>query len=141
MKLDFVLIADHAYADALGKFFILGEFRYIFARAVPVAQPRMALAMRLVANRAEVRDTPSRLQLEMIDGDGNPVLPRTSEIPVQWSDIGPASPAELQALVVVEMQAVPLPRFGDYSFHVFVNGSHLGAAPFSVQLVPQPAAS
>lgn len=138
MKLDFALIADHAYADDRGKFFILGQFQYVFAKQVPVVVRKLTLAMRLSAARAETRDGPGNLELELVNADGQPIIPRSPKIPIPWRDVGPAAPASVQTQVVAEMGNIPLPTFGDFSFMIFVNGVLVGSTSFNVQPMPVP---
>ncbi len=136
MILDLALLADYAYTDSTQKFFILGEFRYLFAASVPAVHPRMVLAIRLIAEKVEVRDGHAKLQIEIVDADANPLVPRSQEAQVGFRPIGPAAPTQAMAQLTIELNNTPLPHYSDYSIHLFVNGQHVGAVAFSVQPVP-----
>jgi hypothetical protein len=142
MQLDFAHICDYAYVGDGGKYYILGEFRFIRVPKVPTRHERLFLAFRVLANKVEVRDTVPKLQIEVTDGDGNPIVPRSPEFPMPFQPLGPEFPALHQAQVIMEMGNFALPKLGDYTFHLFANGNLLGQVTFNVQLVqpPSPAA-
>jgi uncharacterized protein DUF6941 len=139
MHLDFGLLADFAYTDDRNKFYILGEFRYVFARQIPAVHKRMVVAMRITADVVELRGgEPLRLQIELTDADGNPVIPRSPAVPLGFIPLGQAAPSRHIALLTLEVENLVLPQYGDYSFHVLVNNNHLGTVPFTVVQVTPP---
>lgn len=132
MQLEFAHVCDYAYVGDGGKLYMLGEFRYIRSSKLPSRRRRIFVAFRVVAERAEVREGKAPIQLEMTDQDGNPILPRSPEIQIMFRPVGPAAPSMYLAQVVMELDQIQLPRYGDYSVHIFHRGVHLGRATFSV---------
>lgn len=142
MQLDFALLADYAYIEpATSKFYILGEFRYIRARSLPIRHDRMVLAFRVTADVVELRGVEPTMQVEITDADGNAILPRSPEAPIKFGPVGSAAPGKYHAQVRLEIEGMVLPRWGDYSIHIFVNKSHVGAAYFTLSQLPQPPAA
>ena len=136
MQLDFALLADYAYTDNHQKFFILGEFRYVHAPSVPYTHHRMVLAARILADATEVRDQQAQVQMELTDSDGNPVVPRSPEVALRFVPVGSARPAMWMALLTAEISGLQLPRWGDYSIHIFTNGIRLGDVSFTLNQIP-----
>lgn len=127
------LIADHAHVDkAVGKFYILGEFRYIQASNVPARHDRCVVAARWTADLVEVRDRKNTIQVEIVDADANVILPRSEAMPLNFGPIGPAKQSKAHAQLVVNIEGLVLPKYGDYSIHFIVNGSHNGSVGFYV---------
>lgn len=91
MRLDLGLVADSANIDAQGKLYILGEFKYLWAQTFPTVHPSLALVIRLSAPLVEVRGMKAKLQLEAVDEDGSPLLPKSPEMEINFAPVGPAS--------------------------------------------------
>jgi hypothetical protein len=132
MELDFAHVCDYAYVGDGGKLYMLGEFRYIRSRQLPTRKRRIFVAFRILAERVEVREGKAPIQIEMTDQDGTALLPRSPEIQIVFSPVGPASPGRSLCQVVMELDQIELPRYGDYSIHIFSRGVHLGRATFGV---------
>ena len=136
IELNLGLLADNAHIDDRGKLWILGEFRYIFTPTVPATYGKFALVARWIATVVELRGKESTFQIEFVDQDGNPVVPISPKFPLQFGPLGDAAPGKMQAQLVLEMGGVPLPKYGEYAFHLIVNGNHTGHVPLYVAVAP-----
>ena len=132
IKLDFALIADSAHVDKSGKFHIDGEFRYINSSTVPAQHPKCAVVARWIADLVEVRDRENTIEVEIVDEDANPITPRSPQRPLNFSAIGPARMGKAHAQLVLNIEGLILPKYGDYSIHFIVNGTHNGNVRFHV---------
>jgi len=138
MEMQLGLLADSAHIDANGKLYILGEFRYVMARDVPTLQQATMIA-RLVADKVELKSLAAKLQVEIVDQDGNSVMPRSPDMPIQFSEIGPASRGKIEAVVIVQFNGLPCPALGDFRIHLFVDGRAVGTGiPYHVMQAPSP---
>jgi hypothetical protein len=126
---DFALIADNAHIDASGKLYILGEFRYIFAQSFPARHGRFSVVSRWVADMIDVRN-PVMLAMEVVDADGNTVLPRSQQVELKFGPIGPANRGKAQAQLVLELAGMIVPREGAYVLHFFLNNVANGKVSF-----------
>ncbi|HEY6208331.1 MAG TPA: hypothetical protein VIW28_04705 [Gemmatimonadales bacterium] len=140
MQLDLGMLADNAHIDPTGKLYILGEFRYINAVALPALHGRMVLVFRLVADAIEVRDKGTAdLELEVVDQDGHPIgMPRSPKMPIRFAPVGPADRGKWWAQVTIELQGLLLTKVGDYRIFIIANGQNVGSVPFHVQLQQPP---
>lgn len=135
------LLADNAHVDASGKLYVLGEFRYIFSSSVPVQYGHFAVVVRWLADLVEVRDQANTLEIEIVDEDAKIVVPRSPKMTIQFGEVGPAQRGRAQAQVVLNMNGLVLPHYGDYAIHFFLNGTSNGKVVFHVtQPPPAPAA-
>ena len=138
MEVRLAVVSDFAYVEAgTGKLYILGLFRYLHAREVPFVFPRMAVTFVIEAPLVEVRQGIAPIQIELTDGDGRPVMPRSPQMEIRFGAIGPAAPGQALAQVTLELAGLQFPAYGDYSVHLFGPGDrHLGAANFTVTPPP-----
>jgi hypothetical protein len=118
MKLDLGVICDFAYIGDGAKFYILGEFRIIYAKDFPATHARMSLALRIVGRKTEGLE--HKLKLVLVDEDGNSILP-TLEAKIKFGDPGPGAGGRIQAQVALELGGVKFLHEGDYRFDVFVD--------------------
>jgi hypothetical protein len=141
MELQLGLVSDAANVDATGKLYILGEFRYLFATSVPTFHPSMALVLRLVAPTVEVKSQKAKLRLQFVDGDGHDILPANPPaVDIVFGPIGPADRGVSNSQVVLNMGNLPIPRYGDYVIHVWVDERRIGEVRFHVAPPPSQAA-
>jgi hypothetical protein len=126
MRVGVFTLCDYAKGEGL-KMNIMGAFNTIFARETPVVYPLCALAAILRFERIE--EGPKALRISFIDSDGNAVMPTlTPQINVQFS--GAQSEATVQFALV--MQQISLPRFGEYSIDLAVDGRQEASTPLYV---------
>lgn len=126
MRLDLGLIADAASIDSQGKLYILGEFRYLWAKSFPTIHPKMALILRISAPLVEVRELKALMAIEAVDDDGSPLLPRVEGIEIQFAPVGPANRGMAHAQIVLDLNGIPIQKPGDFTFHLWVNNARVG---------------
>lgn len=135
MRVSVFTMCDFARAEG-PKMNIIGTFNTIWAHKAPVVYPLCALAAILRFERIE--EGSKTLRISFIDTDGKPVMPTISpQLNVQFS--GSQSEATVQFAVV--MQQINLPRFGEYSIDLAVDGRQEASTPlYVVQAQPPPQA-
>lgn len=134
------LLADNAHIDPSGKLYVLGEFRYIFSAQLPVQYPHFTVVLRWLAEIVEVRDQQNTIEIEIIDEDGKVIAPKSPKIPIQFGEVGPAARGRAQAQMVLNMNGLVLPHYGDYAIHFFLNGVSCGKVVFYVMQLPSASA-
>lgn len=132
MKLELGLVADNAYIDQSGKFFILGEFKYLSVAAVPTQVERMSLALRITARREEVPSMRAQLELKPVDEDGDALLPPTPPMGIQFSPVGPAAKGWAHSQIVIELGMLPITKLGRFQFGLWLNGNYFADIGFHV---------
>jgi hypothetical protein len=129
LKFELGLIADNVHTDSTGKLNVLGEFQAIGARVAPAVHAQCCVVARWKADASDLRDGGSTLEVEIIDEDGTPVLPKSPPLPMQFGDFLNVR-GKKQAQVILQFQGLTLPRFGAYSVHFFIDGAPAGDVPF-----------
>ncbi len=122
------VLADQAIVARDGKISLIGIFRSIMLRKVPMVYPKFTVA-------AIVRqvDKPTKLSIEVIDLKENQVLAR---LPAS-TFTPPRMGEDLQ--MIVEMVELPFKTFGKHEVRILVDGQVGKFVPFSVNEVPVPA--
>ncbi len=138
IEFDLGLIADHAQVDAGGKLYVMGEFRYIFTERVPAAHPHMSVVARWRADLTPGVDLSAALEVEVVDSDGVRIAPRSPPMEVKFSSVGPADRGKGQCMLILNLNMLQLPKYGDYAIVFFMDGEHNGRVPFTVVIPPQP---
>jgi hypothetical protein len=140
MELEYAFLADAAEVSE-GKTFVLGGGVTILWRAQYPAPLGVVLVAQLTYHRSEA-DTDHTLRVQVIDADGNPVLP---EIQGEMHVGGPAPgmPANVPLGVPLLVPFPPMPvlqRPGAYSVEVILDDRHVKSLSFAVAHPPaQPA--
>lgn len=133
MQVTYAHVCDYAVISD-GKLSAMGIFDRIFANAVPTAHPIMHLAFEIALNPAEVGQ-PFRLLIKLVDQDGHALLELGADGLLQNAVIHPGELVRIPQTLA--LGGVPLPRFGNYSLDIFINGDHKRAVGFVVE--PRPA--
>ena len=127
MKVEIFTLCDAATVDAAGKLNILGSFDRLNAAQAPVTHPQCALAIKLRFERVE--EGPKSIRVAFVDADGTSVMPTlNTTTQVQF---GPSDSTATASLVLV-IQQLRLPKFGEYSIDLAVDGHHEGSIPLIV---------
>jgi hypothetical protein len=135
IKFELGLLADHAQMSADGKLNILGEFEVIYSPQVPTRHGPFFVVVRWQADLSDVRDGNPMLQIEVVDEDGVPVVPKTAKLPLQFAQqIAPKNKVRAQALLT--FQFLELPKYGDYAIHFFINDQPTGSISFHLLAKP-----
>ncbi|HZP60006.1 MAG TPA: hypothetical protein VFB27_06735 [Opitutaceae bacterium] len=128
MKLEIFALCDAANTDSAGRISLLGSFDHISAASVPISRPFCAVVIKIRFERIE--EGMKSLRISFVDDDGNPVMPTIeTQAPVQFTQNTPT--ATLQMILAI--QQIRLPNFGEYSIDLAVGGTHLGSIPLYAQ--------
>lgn len=134
MDLKFALLADFVNETKEGKANIIGEFDRIHSPTVPVVHPFLSIAARFEAHISEGTD--HEVQIGLYDEDGKEILPLSPPIPLKFVAIGRGKP--LRGNIIAQLSGVNFPHYGDYAFHLLVDGRHMASVPFTVAQMPTP---
>jgi hypothetical protein len=135
MKVEIFTLCDAATADSGGKLNILGSFDRLNANTTPVTHPLCALAIKLRFERLE--EGQKRISISFVDSDGKAVMPMLDA----GSQVTfPPGESSVTACIVLQIQQMKLPNFGEYSIDLAVDGRHEASIPLFVKQAgpPQP---
>lgn len=115
MNVEIFALCDAATIS--GKLNILGVFDTLWATTTPVVHNACALAMRVRFEQIESGD--KRVQIAIVDIDGHSVLqPASTTIQVRHR----AGVTSATAQMVIQIQNLQLPRFGEYQIDLAIDG-------------------
>jgi len=103
----------------------------ISASELPVVQPSLGLAVSLRYSFDEAGAR--RLQVRLVDADGRDVMA------VQQTDLALGEPSDSafgSFRVVVAMSQLKFDSYGDYAFHVTIDGNEIARAPLALVASP-----
>ena len=126
MHVNLAVLCDAANVSREGKLNILGEFDSIHASSFPLTYPTMVLVVRMEAHPTEVGD--HRLKLQLIDADGQDVVPPLEGEFTTGRPPFPGVPVRT-APIILQMHGVRFDHPGHYSFELLVDGHHLRSLP------------
>jgi len=130
MKVEIFTLCDAATTDAGGKLNILGSFDRLMAKEAPVTHPQCALAIKLRYERIE--EGQKRIRISLVDSDGKSVMPTLdASTQVQFP---PDEPSVTSCLVLV-LQQLKFPKFGEYSIDLAVDDRHEASIPLFVRQI------
>ena len=127
MKIEIFTLCDAATTDAAGKLNILGSFDRLNAAQAPITHPQCALAIKLRFERVE--EGAKSIRIQFVDADGKSVMP-TLETTAQVRFGSTDSTATASLILVI--QQLKLPRFGEYAIDLAVDGHHASSIPLTV---------
>jgi hypothetical protein len=131
MKVEIFTLCDAATTDAAGKLNILGSFDRLNAKEAPVTHAQCALAIKLRFERLE--EGQKRIRIAFVDSDGASVMPTvetTTQVQFQGAD------SSATASIVLNIQQLKLPKFGEYSIDLAVDDRHEASVPLLVSKAP-----
>ena len=131
MKVEIFTLCDAATTDAAGKLNILGSFDRLNAKDAPVTHAQCALAIKLRFERLE--EGQKRIRIAFVDSDGASVMPTvetTTQVQFQAAD------SSATASIVLNIQQLKLPKFGEYSIDLAVDDRHEASVPLLVSKAP-----
>ena len=133
MNVDVFTLCDFAQNTPGNRMNIVGTFNRIFARQIPAVHPLCAIAVLMPFQQIE--QGTKNIRISIIDSDGRPVAPTLdAQLNVQ---ISPNESAASVPLAVV-IREISLPRFGEYSVDVAVDGRQEASIPLYVLQTPLP---
>ena len=133
MKVEIFTLCDAATSDSGGKLNILGSFDRLNVGCIPVTHPLCALAIKMRFERLE--EGQKRIGISFVDSDGNAVMP-TLDAATQV--VFPQDDSSVTASLVLQIQQLKLPRFGEYSIDLAIDGRHEASIPLFVKQGTQP---
>lgn len=117
-----------AAADYQGRLSILGIFDAIFAENLPALHPQCTVALRIRFSKVE--EGRHGLTLHIVDSDGNMIIPPLN------GDFGIQLPGNEQhgtINLVLNLQGLPLNRYGEYAVNLAIDNHELDSLPFWVK--------
>lgn len=129
------ILCDSA-ADYQGKLCVLGAFDSIYAGKFPAVHPHCALAVRLLFKPEE--EGMHEMKINLIDSDGKNVLGEQGG-PVIRFEV-PEIPDDtffLSRNFVLDLNGLPLPKSGQYSFDISIANKIIARVPLQAMSVPQ----
>lgn len=131
MKITLAALADYASISIEQKLHVLGIFDTIYAQSVPAHHVKSVLVIRTLAEHEDSeKDHPLEIRLE--DEDGQPLFKGAG-----MSRVGKIPPGESStANLILELNNLPLPKFGRYSCVITLDGQEYVRIPLTVAQVP-----
>jgi len=133
MKTEIFTLCDAA-TEQQGKMNLLGSFDHLWARHEPIAHAGCALALKLRFTKIE--EGSHKMRITFGDEDGNLVMPAL-EAPVTVV-IGSGETTATSNLIL-NIQQLKLPKFGEYSIDLAVDGRAEASLPLYVKKLNEPA--
>ena len=133
MKVEIFTLCDAATTDAGGKMNVLGSFDRIQATGTPVMHPLCALAIKMRFERLEEGE--KRIRISFMDSDGAAVMPT---LDANTHVAFPPGEHSMTACLVLQIQQLKLPNFGEYSIDLGVDGRHEASIPLFVRQATAP---
>ena len=127
MEIETFVLCDAA-TDYRGKLNLLGTFDTIYAAKLPVVWPHCALALRIRFSRIEEGRHPVRINF--IDEDGQAILPPLDGAVEMKFPPGVSTSA---TNLIINMDRLKLPRMGEYSINLAVDGRQEKTLPLYVR--------
>lgn len=127
MKLEIFTLCEAAN-DANGKLNLLGSFDHLWARQLPITHPHCAVAMRV--RFARIEEGNHRFKVTFGDADGKLVIPPIeATVGIRFGNDDPTTAAN----VILNITALKLSTFGEYTVDVALDGRQEGSIPLYVQ--------
>lgn len=132
MTVEIFALCDAATVNG-GKLNILGAFDSAYAPQAPGIHAHCALALRLRFARAEEGER--RIQMNIIDADGRPIMPSLNGA---LSIVFNSDDESLVANFIVNIQQLKLEKFGAYSIDLAVDDRHQASIPLFFKPLASP---
>jgi hypothetical protein len=129
MKTEIFTLCDAA-TEQQGKLNLLGSFDHLHSRQEPVAHPGCALAIKLRFTKIE--EGSHKIKIAFGDDDGNLVMPT---IETQIDVLVAPNDSTATANLILNIQQLKLPQFGEYSIDLAVDGRAEAALPLYVRRI------
>jgi hypothetical protein len=125
-----ILLLCEAANDSAGKLNVLGVFDSIMASSQPVLHGAVVVRMRF----NKIEEGRKALKIAIVDVDGKEVFPTlSSNIQVQV----PEGLSSGTVQIVLQIQQLKLPHFGEYQIDVAVDGTVVGTIPLFAKPTPK----
>ena len=132
MRTEIFTLCDAA-TEQQGKMNLLGSFDHIFAKQEPIAHPFSAIAIKLRFSKIEEGN--HKIKITFGDEDGNLVMPA-----IEAPAIFRVAQGETTAVahLILNLQQMKLPKFGEYSIDLAIDGRAEASLPLYVRKMPEP---
>ena len=127
MQIEIFALCDAATAD-FGKLSMLGAFDTIWATKAPTVHSQCAIALRVRFERIERGEHKVIVQFVDIDGK-NVIPPAQGAITMNFPEEQSSSSANL----ILNIQALKLEKFGQYSIDLAIDGQQRASLPLFVK--------
>jgi hypothetical protein len=132
VNVEILSLCDAANTDSTGKLNILGVFDQVMALAEPIVHPACTVAVRMRFDKIE--EGAKALKIAIVDADGREVFPTlNSNIQVRV----PEGLSSGTVQILLGIQQLKLPRFGEYQIDVAIDGRVVGSIPLIAKQIPQ----
>ena len=127
MRCDYAFLCDFA-EESGGKLHAIGiGWTAIYSSSVPVIHPQLSFVASLSGTIAEAGA--KSIELRLIDADGANVIP---PIQAQMNLVVQEPALEGRMNLIINLNSLELRQYGEYAFHLVVQGNDMVRAPFSV---------
>ena len=131
MRCAYSFLCDFAQESG-GKIHALGiGWTDIHAPSVPATHPQLSFVASLHGTIAEAGT--KRVELRLIDADGADVMPRL-EASLEFAVNAPATEGRMN--LIFNLNGIEFPRYGQYAFHLVVQGNEMAQERFNVREPP-----
>jgi len=133
MNVEIFCLCDAATNQG-GKLNILGAFDHVWAKEEPINyNANITIAARL--RFASVEEGEKKIRLSFVDIDGKQILP-----PIEVGMVVkiPTGESTSTLNVVLNIQQIKLPKFGEYSIDLAIDGRQEASLPLYARRMPPP---
>jgi hypothetical protein len=128
MQVEVFSLCDAATVDSVGKLNVLGAFDTIWAAKLPTFYPQCAIALRLRFEGLERGE--HQVAVSFVDMDGKHIIPSANgAISINFPDDQRSGSANL----VLNLQMLGLPQYGEYSIDVTVDATPMANLPLFIK--------
>jgi hypothetical protein len=132
MKVEIFTLCDAA-TESGSKLNILGSFDTLFVVNEPIIHPACAVALKIRFSRIETGQ--HSLKISFVDMDGKKVMPDIEgplNVKIKSGD------ETATANLIMNIQGLRLPGFGEYSIDLAIDGREEGSLPLYVKKIDKP---
>ncbi len=127
MNIEVFALCDAA-TDERGKLNILGAFDTIWSKQVPLQYPQCSIALRIRFTAIERGQ--HKVAVNFVDLDGKPLIPSAKgPVNINFPDEQRSGAANL----ILNIQQMKIPRFGNYSIDLAIDGRNEASLPLFVK--------
>lgn len=120
LRLELLILCDHALTSKEGKLSIIGIFDRMFVRKIPSTFARFFVVAILIGKP----DSKHNISLSIKDPQGKEVLPKTKEIAIKLGNQGRSN-------IITDIVNMPLSITGEFTISLSEKGKKLGEKKFS----------
>lgn len=131
IRVQFMIIAEHGRAGVASKFDLLGLFDRIFAPAVPTQHRLLVVTTQFVTDDEDDLGT-HKFRFYFEDPSGEVLFEQTGQIKLKPQ----GGPWLASTRTNVEINGLPLPKYGVYHFRVDIDGKPIAEHPLRVAVPP-----